>query len=201
MAYIGQKPADKALGASDITDGIISNAKLAQDIISAETELATAPADTDELLISDAGTLKRIDASLIGGGGKVLQVVSTALTSVTSTTSTSYVSTGLAASITPSATSSKVLIMAGGPVYNNIADKKLYGTIYRDSTDLGNGAMYVASNNASTFQANLFAAFLDSPSTTSSTTYTYYHKVDSGVTGYISIANYTSTITLIEIGA
>ena len=69
MAYIGQKPADKPLGASDITDGIISNSKLAQDIISAETELATAPADTDEFLISDAGTLKRIDASLVGGGG------------------------------------------------------------------------------------------------------------------------------------
>ena len=67
MAYIGQKPADKPLGASDITDGIISNSKLAQDIISAETELATAPADTDEFLISDAGTLKRIDVSLVGG--------------------------------------------------------------------------------------------------------------------------------------
>ena len=76
MAYIGQKPADKPLGASDITDGIISNSKLAQDIISAETELATAPADTDEFLISDAGVLKRLDASLIGGGA--YEVVATA---------------------------------------------------------------------------------------------------------------------------
>jgi len=67
MAYIGQKPADKPLGASDITDGIISNSKLAQDIISAETELAEAPASTDEFLISDAGVLKRLDASYIGG--------------------------------------------------------------------------------------------------------------------------------------
>ena len=67
MAYIGQKPADKPLGASDITDGIISNSKLAQDIISAETELAEAPASTDEFLISDAGVLKRLDASFIGG--------------------------------------------------------------------------------------------------------------------------------------
>mgnify|MGYP003145014148 FL=1 len=79
MPYLGKQPAQAALTASDITDGIITtakiqdtaitNAKLAQDIISAETELAEAPADTDELLISDAGTLKRIDASLIGGGG------------------------------------------------------------------------------------------------------------------------------------
>ena len=69
MAYIGKTPTVAPLTSSDITDGIISNAKLAQDIISAETELATAPASTDEFLISDAGTLKRIDASLVGGGG------------------------------------------------------------------------------------------------------------------------------------
>jgi len=69
VAYIGQKPTDKPLSASDLEDGLITNSKLAQDIISAETELATAPADTDELLISDAGVLKRIDASLVGGGG------------------------------------------------------------------------------------------------------------------------------------
>tara|TARA_E500000305_G_C3966287_1_gene209687 strand:- start:64 stop:906 length:843 start_codon:yes stop_codon:yes gene_type:complete len=47
------------------SDGVITNAKLAQDIISSETALTDAPADTDELLISDAGTLKRIDYSLI----------------------------------------------------------------------------------------------------------------------------------------
>jgi hypothetical protein len=65
MSYIGSKPAAAPLTSSDVTDGIITNAKLAQDIISADTALAVAPADTDELLISDAGTLKRIDYSLI----------------------------------------------------------------------------------------------------------------------------------------
>ena len=69
MAYIGQKPTANPLSASDLEDGLITNSKLAQDIISGETELATAPADTDEFLISDAGVLKRIDASLVGGGG------------------------------------------------------------------------------------------------------------------------------------
>jgi hypothetical protein len=47
------------------SDATVTNAKLAQDIISGETELAVAPADTDEFLVSDAGTLKRIDYSLI----------------------------------------------------------------------------------------------------------------------------------------
>jgi hypothetical protein len=48
------------------SDGTVTNAKLAQDIISGETALATPPATTDELLVSDAGTLKRIDFSLLG---------------------------------------------------------------------------------------------------------------------------------------
>jgi hypothetical protein len=69
MAYIGKIPAAAALTASDITDGIISNAKLAQDIISADTALGAEPADTDEFLVSDAGTLKRMDYSYIKAAG------------------------------------------------------------------------------------------------------------------------------------
>ena len=59
MSYIGNKPANKAVVASDLDPAVITG----------QTALATSPADTDEFLISDAGTLKRIDASLVGGGG------------------------------------------------------------------------------------------------------------------------------------
>ena len=69
MAYIGKTPTVAPLTSSDVEDGIITNAKLAQDIISGDTALASEPADTDEFLVSDAGTLKRIDYSLIKGGG------------------------------------------------------------------------------------------------------------------------------------
>ena len=47
-------------------DATVTNAKLAQDIISGETALTVPPATTDEFLVSDAGTLKRIDFSLLG---------------------------------------------------------------------------------------------------------------------------------------
>ena len=77
MAYIGKTPTPAPLTSSDITNGIVTGEKLNADVISSQTELATAPADTDEFLISDAGTLKRIDASLVGGGGKVNQVLQT----------------------------------------------------------------------------------------------------------------------------
>ena len=58
MSYIGNKPANKAVVASDLDPAVITG----------QTALAVAPADTDEFLISDAGTLKRLDASLGGGG-------------------------------------------------------------------------------------------------------------------------------------
>ena len=67
--FIGKKPTDAPLTSSDVADGIITNAKLAQDIISADTALGAEPADTDEFLVSDAGTLKRMDYSYIKGGG------------------------------------------------------------------------------------------------------------------------------------
>jgi len=49
---------------NSITAAMVSN-----DLISGKTALASEPADTDEFLVSDAGTLKRIDYSLIKGGG------------------------------------------------------------------------------------------------------------------------------------
>jgi hypothetical protein len=50
-------PADSSVGASQVADNLISG----------KTALAATPADTDELLISDAGTLKRIDYSYLKG--------------------------------------------------------------------------------------------------------------------------------------
>tara|TARA_R100001443_G_scaffold73451_1_gene81372 strand:+ start:37 stop:777 length:741 start_codon:yes stop_codon:yes gene_type:complete len=70
MSYIGKKPTAAPLTSSDVADGIITNAKLAQDIISADTALGAEPADTDEFLVSDAGVLKRMDYSHIKGGGQ-----------------------------------------------------------------------------------------------------------------------------------
>ena len=51
------------------SDNTVTGAKLNNDVISAQTALTSEPADTDEFLVSDAGTLKRIDYSLIKGTG------------------------------------------------------------------------------------------------------------------------------------
>ena len=74
-------PADASVGTSQLAATSVTAAKLNNDIISGTTALAEAPADTDEFLVSDAGTLKRIDFSHIKGGGMFEFISSTDVTS------------------------------------------------------------------------------------------------------------------------
>ena len=219
MSYIGKQPAAAALTASDITDGIVStakiadtaitNAKLNADIISADTALAVAPAATDEFLVSDAGTLKRIDASLVGRG-KVLQVVTGTTEGTGTTTATSFASTGLTASITPSATSSKIFVtcsFTGSKNSDALDGDWAYFSIHRGATDLGgsNGRGIVGHhnyiNNASVdnhFPVNMVV--LDSPSSTSSLTYTVeYAGADTNDTIAFNNRAMKTSIILMEI--
>ena len=90
MGFIGVQPASVPLTASDITNDIINADKIADNSISEEhldptvitglSALGAEPADTDELLISDAGTLKRMDYSYIKGGGAYNLISATAVT-------------------------------------------------------------------------------------------------------------------------
>ena len=76
------------------SDATVTAAKLNNDIISGTTALAEAPADTDEFLVSDAGTLKRIDFSHIKGGGQWTHLLtSTASSSSSIAFSSTYITT------------------------------------------------------------------------------------------------------------
>ena len=69
LNIVGQTnaPSDGSVNTATINDLAVTGAKLNTDVISAQTELASGVASTDELLISDAGVLKRVDVSLVGG--------------------------------------------------------------------------------------------------------------------------------------
>jgi len=165
LSYIGNKPANKAVVASDLDPAVITG----------QTALAVAPADTDEFLISDAGVLKRLDASLIGGG-KIGQVLSTKKTDVFTTSSSSYADvTGLSVAITPSATSSKILCFCTG-VYGKNTSDNFNHQVVRDSTSLIENKIDdgTGTNNTDVFSIQV----LDSPSSTSELTYKLQIKND-----------------------
>ena len=199
-------PSDDTVATASIQANAVTAAKLNNDVISGLTALGAEPADTDEFLISDAGTIKRLDYSYIKGGGKVLQVIHGTDETSRETTSTSYASLTLNASITPSATSSKVLILVSLAVSSAFDEKYGYFTLFRDSSDVGNsdgsGFFYTFDSDGSgdVYMAGSIT-HLDSPSTTSETTYTLYGKATSGGKARINTNGGRSTITLIEIGA
>jgi len=166
MAYIGNKPANKAVVASDLDPAVITG----------QTALATSPADTDEFLISDAGVLKRLDASLIGGG-KIEQVIFGFTTTAFNTSSTSYVDTGLTATITPTATSSKVIVLftqAGDFIhpFNNGINSINYLATFRGSTEIA-GQKQECKYGFGGYEVpiSFSGSILDSPNTTNATAY------------------------------
>ena len=179
------------------SDDTVTAAKLNNDVISGQTALTAEPDDTDEFLVSDAGTIKRIDYSLIKGSGKILQVVSSSTQTQSNTTSSTFQATALTANITPSATSSKILILVSYSHYANNGDSRV--TIYRDSTNLFDstkGKFSFASTDVV-----LSDSTLDSPNTTSQVTYTVYHNASAGTSYFLPASNLTATMVLLEVGA
>ena len=73
-----------AVTAAKIADNAISEEHLDATVVTGLTALAAEPADTDEFLMSDAGTLKRIDYSYIKGSAGMTLLSSGSVTSTTS---------------------------------------------------------------------------------------------------------------------
>jgi hypothetical protein len=149
-------------------------------------------------------TLSAITGLPAGVGGKVLQVVSKTITSEQSTTSSSFTDVpGLTLSIAPSSSSNKVLIIfSGGSVRNSGTMYDAKFTIVRNSTNLGDSNNGFGVSRATSNQFYFASAnFLDSPSTTSATTYKIQFLSDSGATASICKNDAHSTITAMEIGA
>ena len=111
--------------------------------------------------------------------GHVIQVKQLIVAKSTITTSSaSFVSVGSSLSITPSATSSKIMIeVRGGAAHSPYVNQSLIGTIYRDSTNLSTDGLEAPGNSTSGLSMSAHnIAFLDSPNTTSAVTYTPYFR-------------------------
>ena len=131
--------------------------------------------------------------------GKVLQVQSTNRTSTLTSNNTSFADSGFSVTITPSATSSKILILTQIAAFNDTTATSMYYSIYRGTTNLAGASGFVRTyNGGSNLGSSVVAKYLDSPSTTSATEYSIYVKVNAGI-GYISVNDSTSTITALEI--
>jgi len=132
--------------------------------------------------------------------GSVLQVVSSTFTSSFSSSSGSFVSVGLTASITPTSSSSKILVLIDSFVRSDSANF-VDTTIYRNSTNLGGTYGLKNAYVNAAFVMPIPFTYYDSPATTSSTSYTLYMRTENATTFYLEAAGRVSTITLMEISA
>jgi len=151
---------------------------------------------------------------------KVFQTVSTLKSDNFSTSSTTFVDvTGLSATLTPSSTSNKVLVIVSLPLQNNTAGGSSRGAILRGSTQVGGGTA-VGSRGSATFRVRIpdtgagvgpvTFTFLDSPATTSATTYKVQVAAESTTSALVGVSagrdsdagtdpRLASSITLIEV--
>ena len=140
------------------------------------------------------------------GGGKVLQVVNATYNVSTGTSSNTYSDTGLTATITPTATTSKILVIAHQTgVYKTSVDagQATDLRLMRGATSIiqFDGYLGYTLSNTVTHVAS-GVTYLDSPATTSATTYkTQFRSVTGTGQVFVNADNATSTITLMEIGA
>ena len=145
------------------------------------------------------------DSFASGVGGKVLQVVQAETSTQVSTSSSTFTATGMTASITPSSTSSKILacFQVNG-VYKDGSNQTGVGIrVKRGGSEIKVLSVRAAGDSTDIESVGTVGAdILDSPNTTSATTYDVDFKATSNVaTAYVQVYGVTSSIVLMEIQA
>lgn len=150
-------------------------------------------------------TLQPATGSRVLSAGHVVQVVSNTYSTETTSGSSSYSDTGLTATITPTSTSSKILVLcnmcAAGVMQNSGADAQGLFKLVRGSTDLNEAVnrAYDYGNSGSISFGQFLMSWSDSPSTTSATTYKLQQKCTVGTNVRICEGNVSSVMHLMEI--
>ncbi len=211
---------NKTLTSPVLTTPSLSTIDAKGDLIvgSADNTIARLAVGTNgHVLTADSAATNGVKWAAAAGGGKVLQVVSGTYSVDTNIASTSLTDSGLSLSITPSSASSKVLVMITQS-YQIAGDAEATGAgmeIRRGSTTIfdmdvnGYNAFYTGhTTKSSPLSASqigyITLTYLDSPATTSSTTYKTMGRLYSTALSrnlYFQREGAPSSIILMEIGA
>jgi hypothetical protein len=176
----------------------------------ADTFARLAVGTNGHTLVADSAEATGLKWAAPAGGGKVLQVLQDTVTGMVTTSSTSYQNTGLEQAITPASASNKVLIIANVNGYNKPAGNSNNAVkleIDRGGTQVFTTSDIIGYSGASDQDSGAVTlVYLDSPATTSATTYKIrFASAVSGqsvaVNAYNASNTVNSSIVVMEIGA
>jgi hypothetical protein len=148
------------------------------------------------------------NSTVQASAGQVLQVVNAAITTYVTSSSSTFADTGVTATITPKFATSKILVLIDhAGCSKETSNTGLQIKVLRGSTQI----IYLEDvagttvSSATTFFGTVSTNYLDSPATTSATTYKSQFA-SRAATALVAVGNYgsvpvTSTITLMEIAA
>jgi hypothetical protein len=178
-------------------------------ILPSNANITTVAGDTAEFESLGSGNWRcnwyQRDSGHSVGPGSVLQVVQGTKTTDFSTTSATYVDTGLAATITPSSASSKILAIASfwAGADGTGVEAAYAARLFRGATALNTTGAYMGATGDTNvyFDNSCYQNYLDSPATTSATTYSIWLRraAASGTGAYLFGDDVVATITLMEI--
>ena len=169
--------AGEILTAADVNSFLMDQSVMVFDDSAARGSAIPTPSEGMVTYRKDDNAVEVFDGSSFGPIGGILQVVSTTKTNTFSATGSSFVDvTGMSASITPSSTSSKVLVLVNmmTSASGTSAD---FARLVRNGTAISVGSSgdgYWVSNTFSASEGlglDMPVTFLDSPGSTSSLTY------------------------------
>jgi hypothetical protein len=161
-----------------------------------------------QVLTADSTAATGLKWAAASGGGKLLQVVNATTTTETVIASTTYTDTTITATITPTLSTSKIYVVASFYDFITRASTEQlgYAQLLRGATALYAGEvnriLVTGATKVEVGQLNTIS-YLDSPATTSATTYKIQGKCDTTAnTGSVTFQKNSviSSITLMEIG-
>ena len=209
-----------ATGASIFYDfiqaGAVSPLTTKGDLYGFSTLDARIPIGTNnQVLTADSAQALGLKWATPAGGGKVLQVVSATTTTATTIATTTLTDTTITATITPTLATSKILVILTGNCFARRSSSNIWvgAKLLRGATvivDQATGSnecwqgMFVNAVTDMETRTNGAINFLDSPATTSATTYKLQANINNTANSATSTwqqSSSASTITLLEIGA
>jgi hypothetical protein len=151
---------------------------------------------------ADINSSAAIAGSKLTGTGKVLQVVQGSTTTTVNSSTSTLADTTLTATITPTATTSKILCLVEQHGCNVANDTGITLKLFRGASSIHQMSIYQGyTASASDIRGGISGSYLDSPATTSATTYKTQFNSKLGISGTaVQVGGETSTIVLMEIG-